>query len=257
MEKLFIKNRKGQKVCVFVEQPAGKPKGLAIVMHGRSGGKDEPHIATFARAFLNNAYTVIRFDTTNTFGESEGKFEDVTLTGFYEDLEDVISWSKMQAWYQSPFCLAGHSLGAIAVALYAEKHPEEVKALAPISTVVSGEHIIGAMDRGVLEEWKRTGWWIQRSVSKQGLIKRLKWSHATDLLQYDLMPAINQLTMPILMVVGSDDVITPWQEQKGMFDALPHQFKEFHLIQGAPHTFRDPAHLAEIEQIFNAWIQKL
>ena len=44
-------------------------------------------------------------------------------------------------WYGEPFVLVGHSLGGISTALFAENYPDKVKALAPISTVVSGiEH---------------------------------------------------------------------------------------------------------------------
>src|SRR3972149_12202676 len=94
-EKLFIKNRKGQKIAVLIEKPEN-PKGLAFVMHGLGGFKEQPHIPTFAEVFLENNYTVVRFDTTNSIGESEGKMEDVTITSFSEDLEDVISWAKSQ-----------------------------------------------------------------------------------------------------------------------------------------------------------------
>ena len=138
MEKVTIKNRKNQNIVLILEKAKDK-KGLAFVMHGLGGFKEQPHIETFAKAFSDASYTVVRFDTTNTYGESDGDYADATTTNYYEDLEDVISWAKTQPWYQEPFCLSGHSLGGISTALYAEKYPEKLKALAPISTVVSGE----------------------------------------------------------------------------------------------------------------------
>ena len=132
MQKIFIKNRKDQKVSVVVEQPV-KSQGLAFVAHGLGGNKDQAHIRTMAKAFLDNNYTVVTFDTTNTFGDSDGSYDDATVTNYHEDLEDVIVWAKSQPWYIEPFCLVGHSLGAISVALYAEKYPNLVKGLAPIS----------------------------------------------------------------------------------------------------------------------------
>lgn len=30
--------------------------------------------------------------------------------------------------------------------------------------------------------------------------------------------------------------------------------KEIHIIKGAPHTFKEAGHLAEIKTIFNNWI---
>lgn len=257
MEKLFIKNRKGQRLCVLVEKPTLKPQGLGFVMHGLGGFKEQVHIQTFAKALLEYGYTVVRFDTTNTFGESDGNYEDATTTNYYEDLEDVISWAKTQPWYQEPFDLVGHSLGGMSVALYAEKHLEKVKALAPISTVVSG--LLSTQTpahKAVYPEWERTGWRETASESIPGLIKRLKWSHVADRLKYDLLPDASKLTMPVLLIVGENDESTPVEHQQILFSAIPGNKKELHIIKGAPHTFRDPEHLKEIEQIFNAWLKK-
>ena len=99
MSKESILNRKGQKVVVLIDEKK-KSKGLAFVMHGLSGNKEQPHIQVIAKSFAGNGYTVVRFDTTNTFGESDGNYEDATITNYYEDLEDVISWASKQKWYK-------------------------------------------------------------------------------------------------------------------------------------------------------------
>ena len=82
--KQFIKNRKGQKVAVLVEGGANK-HGLAFVMHGLGGFKEQPHLQVMDDAFFEYGYMVVRFDTTNTFGESDGRYEDATTTNYYED----------------------------------------------------------------------------------------------------------------------------------------------------------------------------
>lgn len=252
--KLFIKNRHNKNIVVVVEENLN-PKGLAFIMHGLGGFKEQKHIQTFAEAFKENNFTTVIFDTTNTFGESDGNYEDATTTNYYEDLEDVINWAKTQSWYKEPFWLVGHSLGGISTALYAERYPQKVKALAPISTVVSGQLSIETKSAsGELQEWERTGWRETQSESKPGLIKRLKWSHMVDRMKYDLLPEVNKLTMPVLILVGDKDDSTPSEHQKILFDALTGK-KEMHVIKGAPHTFRDPEHLAEIKTIFDKWIK--
>ena len=82
MTQEFIQNRKGQSVAVLLER-AMPQKGIAFVMHGLGGFKEQPHIQTYAKAFLDNGYTVVRFDTTNTFGESDGDYQDATTTNYY------------------------------------------------------------------------------------------------------------------------------------------------------------------------------
>lgn len=255
--KTFIENRNGQKICV-VEESSGSEK-LAIVMHGLGGDKDQPHIRAMAEAFTELGYTVVTFDTTNSFGESDGLYEDATTTNYYSDLEDVIAWASGQSWYVEPFVLCGHSLGGISTALYAENYPEKVKALAPISTVVSGalsfdtHKMFPNMED--LDDWKREGIRITKSYDGKR-DKRLKWSHMEDRLKYDLIPKVDKLSMPVLMVVGENDNRTPVVHQQILLDALSGP-KEMHVIQGALHSFYEPHEQEELKEIVKQWAQKL
>ncbi len=253
-KKIFIKNRHDKKIAVVVRQNPNQ-KELVFVMHGLGGFKEQPHIQTFAEVFEENGFTVVLFDTTHTFGESEGDYADATTTNYYEDLEDVIKWAKNQSWYREPFWLVGHSLGGISIALYAERHPEEIKALAPTATVVSGKlSYEDSSEKDKVADWKKTGWKIEPSNAVPGRIKKLKWSEMEDRLKYDLLPEAYKLTMPVLLIVGDQDRGTPYRHQNFFFDKLPGR-KELHLIKNAPHTFKDPEHLAEIKVIFDKWIK--
>lgn len=257
MQKITIQNKHNQNLAVVLEE-VPHAKGIAFVMHGLGGFKEQPHVQTFAAAFREKGYTTIMFDTTNTLGESDGQYEDATVTNYYSDLEDVINWAKGQEWYQEPFFLAGHSLGGICTALYAENHPEEVKGLAPISTVVSGKLSLESPNKeDKIDEWRETGWLIKESKSKTGMMKRLKWSHMEDRLKYDLLKKVDQLTMPVLMIVGDQDDSTIPEHQQILFDAIPAEQKELHIIAGAPHTFREKAHLDEIKGYFLSWIDSI
>lgn len=257
MEKLFIKNRRRQKISLIIKINKDQ-NGLAFVMHGLGGFKEQDQIIAFADAFRERGFSVIRFDATNTLGESDGKYEDATVTNYYEDLEDVIKWTQGQKWYQWPFVLAGHSLGGICISLYAEKYPKKVLALAPISTVISGKLSIEAHKRYKSEdftEWEKTGWREEESRSKPGVMKRLPFSHIYNRLKYDLLPDVSKLTMPVLLIVGENDTLTPPDHMQILFEALPG-LKEYYIIKNAPHTFRDKKHLEEIKILFLRWIDK-
>lgn len=253
MEKLFIKNRKNQNIAVIIEKSENQ-KGLSFVMHGLSGNKNEPQIETFAKAFRDNNFTVIRFDTTNTFGESDGNYEDATVTNYYEDLEDVINRAKTQDFYEEPFVLCGQSLGSMCTALYAENFPEKVKALAPISLVISGKMSLEIYPKEMVAEREKS--WRRIQTRSNGSLKKLKRGHMIDRLNYDILPKSNVLTMPVLMLVWELDDSTPAHQQKILFDSLSWE-KELHIIKDAPHTFKDPRHLEEIYQIFDKRIKKI
>lgn len=258
--KIFIKNRKGEKICILIEGEENNPPaggGLVFVMPGLGGFKEQPHIIAAAESFLENGFITVRFDTTNSFGESEGKYENATITSYYSDLEDVIDWAATQSWYKEPFVLTGHSLGGICTVLFAEKHPEKVRALIPISPVVSGklstetEYFIKIRD-----DWERTGWLEEESYSRPGEVKRLPWSHVLDRVKYDLIPLAKNLTMPVLIIVGDKDTTTPLEHQKILFEAIPGK-KEIAIIKGAAHSFRHQQNISDLKKTISDWIKKL
>lgn len=254
--KTFFQNRKGLKICILVEE-APNAKGLIFIMHGLGSNRDRPTPKTIAEVFVENGYTAVRFDASNSTGESEGKYEDQTITTYYHDLEDVIAWAKNQSWYMEPFILEGSSLGGITTALYAENFPEKIKALAPVATVVSGQLSAQVKDKkGELENWKTTGWQIKEHPAKLGLTQKLPWSHMEDRLQYDLLPKADQLSMPVLLIVGEKDDVCPLEQQQLLYKLLPGK-KELQIIKGSPHSFQQPEHLRNLKMIFNDWIKTL
>ncbi len=259
MQKFTIQNRHGLKIVGNISIPEN-PKGLAFVMHGLGGTKEQPHILLIADIFLKNEHTVVNFDGTNSLGESEGKYENATMQFHYEDLVDVINWAKTQEWYMEPFVLAGHSLGGYAVARYAEDYPNEVKGVFPFALVVAGQFSYEANEKFYperLKEWKETGWKEEESKSFPGVIKRLPWSHMEERLKHDLRPNAKNITMPILFVTGDEDTSCTPESQRILYDLVESSNKEFHIVKGAPHTFREPEHLEQLKNILDNWLKKL
>ncbi len=253
----FIKNRNNKKISILIDKPKDNVKGIAFVMHGLGGRKEQAHMEVFSKSFVESGYISIRFDTRNTFGESEGSYEEANITSYYEDLQDVTMWAKKQEFYREPFFLIGHSLGGICICLYAEEYPQRVKGVAPISTVVSGKLNIENMPKEEIEEYNRTGWRINKSTTIPGLIKKLKWEqYKKDILKYDLLKKVEKLKMPVLLIVGDKDESTPLSHQKILYSKIPGK-KELHIIEDAPHTFIDVKHLDEINVIIKNWIRTI
>ncbi|MFA6999941.1 MAG: alpha/beta fold hydrolase [Candidatus Paceibacterota bacterium] len=258
MEKFEIKNRKGLKIVGELSIPK-KSKGLSFTLHGLGGFKEQPHIIILANTLLENDYTVINFDATNSTGESGGKYGNATFQDHYENLVDVITWAKTQIWYKQPFILAGQSLGGYAVARYAEDYPKEVKALLFYAGVVAGELSYKSKEKfesAKFKTWKETGWREEESKSRPGLIKRLPWSYMEEGLKHDLRPNASKLTMPILFVVGGSDKAHISGDQKVLYDIVSGP-KEMHIVPGAPHDFCDLEHLRQLKTVFNNWLKNL
>ena len=253
-----IKNRKGLEIVGEILIPK-KSIGLAFVLHGLGGFRQQNHIQTIAKTFFENNYTVVNFDATNSIGESGGKYENATMQNHYEDLVDIVNWSKNQEWYQEPFALAGHSLGGFAVAKYAEEYSEKVKAVFPYALVVSGELSFEASKKFKNQEitnWEKTGWTTRQSASKPGTELKLPWSHMEERLKHDLKPNASKLTMPVLFVVGEKDESCPPQHQNIFYDLVPG-LKELHIVSEAPHTFKEQKHLNQLKEILDNWLKKI
>lgn len=255
MEKFFIKNRKGQKIVGVVEK-SDKPSGLAFIMHGLQGFKEQKHIKAIAEAFKETGYTVVRFDTTNALGESDGKVDDVTLTQSYKDLEDVIKWARSQPWYEEPFALSGHSLGSFCITYYAQNHPEKVRLIVPASPIISGRLRHSTWDKKKLKKWKDMGYQDRQSKSKPGARWRIKWAFMVDLLAYDLLPNAHKLTMPVLIIVGEKDTGAPPKHQQKLYDLLSGE-KQMYIVKGSGHTFRQEKELKEIKRVIIDFLDRI
>jgi pimeloyl-ACP methyl ester carboxylesterase len=256
--KTSFKNRENLNIVVEIFEP-GRDK-LLFLMHGLSSSREEKAIIVIKDIFLDNGYTVVAFDATHSFGESEGLYEDATMTSYYNDLEDVINWSKGQSWYIEPFVMCGHSLGGYCVLAYAEKYSDKVKAVFPLAPSISGELSHEAHKRKSLEaynKWKETGWNETPSLSKPGLVKRLKWSHMEDRLKHDLYPDINNLKMPVFFIAAENDTSCPVDQVKSFFDKAPSVNKDIKIIEDAPHTWRTEHDLGKLKEYLEGFIRLL
>jgi len=75
-EKLFFKNSKGNKLCGILSS-VNKDR-IIILCHGFSSNKDTQTFPILEKIFNKNIST-FRFDFYG-HGESEGKFEDITVS---------------------------------------------------------------------------------------------------------------------------------------------------------------------------------
>lgn len=256
MEKLTLQNRKGLKIVGVLEKPSGEIKGTCVVQHGWGGHKDKPTVQTIKNAFLAAGFQTFNFDTTHSFGESDGDFEQSTLGSFWEDLEDVTKWVQKQDWFVGPLALTGHSKGGYAVTRYAEEHPNEVDYLVPVAPVVSGKLSYEAHKKchpEEFEKWKQEG--VIERIGKEGDVKRQHWYQMEERLQHDLLPNAQKLTMPVLLVVGSKDE-SCFDQAQILFDALPEGSKSIEIIEGAPHSYYEMSEQEACKNAIVNWLSK-
>lgn len=253
--KTRFKNRNGLKITVRVDGDLSSDK-LVFITHGLSGSKDQPHIEGMRNAFKDAGYSVVSFDTTNSFGESEGDSINATVSSYISDLEDVVAWSEKQTWYKEPFVLAGHSLGGISSLVFTSRYPDKVKALFPMSTVVSGKLWLETWDKEELKIWKNEGYFLKESKSMPGKRGRIGYGLAEDMLNYDALEIASGIKCAVLLVVGADDSGTTPKMHQLLFEKLGGK-KELHIIKGMEHTPKNDEEINEMKKLVKQWLAKI
>ena len=183
-------------------------------------------------------------------GESQAS-EEVTMRRFADDLAAVLD----AAGERRPVTLVGLSMGGYVAFEFFRRHPERVRALVLANTratrdapeVLKGRHdtaervlregsgaVAGGMvDRlfapsapvALRERWRS----IMAATSPVGIAAASRAMAART----DARRLLRRIGVPVLVIVGSDDVITPAGEGRAMAEAAPHG--RIRLIAGAGH----------------------
>jgi hypothetical protein len=251
--KVVIQNRRGADLVMVVDQPS-QPQGVAIVAHGLGSDKDGPDVKAIADAFREHKFITVRYDASNSRGESGGYIEDAKATTYYDDLTDVVGWAQGQPWFKQPLVLAGHSLGATSAALYAEQHPGGVRGLVLISGVISGALHFQEAPQKAPADWEQTWQQIKSSWEQGKSSGKVNWfPFLIDLLRFDVLKKVSGLGMPVLIIAGEKDELAPVIHQQILYNNLPGP-KELQIIPGAGHTLHSEPELSFLKYTIGKWI---
>lgn len=238
---MIIKNRKGFKMSIRINVNDKNTK-LVFLEHGLSSRKEYPHMQVLEDVFSEYGYNVINMDATNSINESESSDEGITTTGHYEDLVDVIEWTKTQDFYKEPFALAGQSLGAISVVRYAGQYPNKVDLLIPCAFPYY--NYIEDELNDFAKEVIKNGFCDKVSKST-GKVLRLKTAYVEDIKKLDLTEQIQKITANTYVVVGSKDNQKHLKNSRSLFQMLNCK-KEFYLLEDIPHDLANTPHDKEL-----------
>jgi uncharacterized protein len=242
MEKLFIKNRKDQKLSVVLHSPKNATTKIIIISHSFKADKDYDTIGVnFAEKVCSQGYAALRFDCYGS-GESEGKFEDSDLFSQKEDLEDVIKFAQKQGYKE--IALAGLSQGA-AMSILA--YTEEIKCLVLWSPALDVRVLYKeyqALFNGndfIIRTQRRTG--------KEIKVGKKMWESLGEIKVFE---HLSKIKSPTLIVCGSED-LNHIQFVHKYFNDFSCE-KKLEIIENADHDFLDPEKEAKAVSLSLSWI---
>jgi alpha/beta superfamily hydrolase len=95
--KIYFKNKKGNKLCGVLVSPDNKNHPIVILCHGFHSTKDNNTNTRLKELLKDKSIATFRFDFFG-HGESEGKFEDITVSQAVEDLLSAIDLLKKKGY---------------------------------------------------------------------------------------------------------------------------------------------------------------
>lgn len=116
-----------QAVIQKPELKQGEQCPMVVFCHGFGGSKDGPLFELIADSLQKHGIASIRFDF-NGHGESEGRFQDMTVPNEIEDAKKVIEYVRDMR-YVSKVALVGHSQGGVVAAMTAGELGSDISAV--------------------------------------------------------------------------------------------------------------------------------
>ncbi|MBI2858660.1 MAG: alpha/beta hydrolase [Chloroflexi bacterium] len=221
------------------------PHPIVVLSHGyMSNRSGEKHLQMGYR-FPLEGIAVLRFDHRGAVGgESDGKFEDTTLTTRIEDLKAALDFVKgMPGINSSRIGLLGSSLGGTTILGLPIEY--KVKAIVLLSTPL----MMPALKPRAREKLDKDGY----LEYQDGL--RIKKGFFDDLPRHDLLQRLKEIRSPLLIVQGDLDEQVP-RHQAFVIYRNANEPKRMQTIAGADHAFTELDKLNEVLALALGWFKK-
>ncbi len=247
-EKLSFKNSKGDKLSAVLSNPSGNKENLIVVMcHGFDSSKESQTYFKLEKALNKKRIASFRFDFFG-HGESEGKFEDITISEAVDDTIQAISFLRQHGFKK--IALFGSSFGGMAALLAASKLPDLncLVLKSPVSDYLG--KISAKEDKVDVEQWKKDGFiWHE---TKRGKL-RLNYSFFEDAEKFSGFEAAEKINVPTLIVHGSWDKVVPVEQSKKTAFLIPNCRLE--IVEGANHKYSNPEEFEKMLKLVSEFVE--
>lgn len=222
--------RDGLQLVGTREEPFGEIYDMAIIFHGFTANRNTSLLKEIANSLRDENIASVRFDF-NGHGDSDGKFENMTVLNEIEDANAILNYVKTDPHVRNIY-LVGHSQGGVVASMLAGLYPDLIKKvvlLAPAATL-KGDALEGNTQGVTYNPDHIPDRLPFKDLTLGGFYLRI----AQQLPIYEVSA---QFTKPVCLIHGTDDtVVSPNASKK--YDQI-YQNSTLHLIEGADHCFSD------------------
>lgn len=222
--------RDGLQLVGTREEPFGEIYDMAIIFHGFTANRNTSLLKEITNILQDENIASVRFDF-NGHGDSDGKFENMTVLNEIEDANAILNYVKTDPHVRNIY-LVGHSQGGVVASMLAGLYPDLIKKvvlLAPAATL-KNDALEGNTQGVTYNPDHIPDRLLFKDLTLGGFYLRI----AQQLPIYEVSA---QFTKPVCLIHGTDDtVVSPNALKK--YDQI-YQNSTLHLIEGADHCFSD------------------
>ncbi|SUP43317.1 alpha/beta hydrolase [Veillonella criceti] len=233
-EQITIFGDHGQLAAVVQTPDNRETYPMVILMHGFSANKDYKLLELIANDLEKEGIASIRFDF-NGHGDSEGRFQDMTVLNEIEDAKQVYAYVK-QLPNVTNISLIGHSQGGVVASMLAGELSQKegstaiqsLVLLAPASNIKDG--VLGSGTFGIQFNVETMPEYIELPSGLR--VGRNYFKAAYNLPIYE---TAKQYTGPVKIIHGTQDEMVPTRYGKQF--ANIYNNVELEILEGYDHEF--------------------
>jgi pimeloyl-ACP methyl ester carboxylesterase len=245
-ERVEFPSRRGNLLVGDLQRAGVRLGPTLVICHGMESTRHGTKQQAMVERFLPLGYSFLRFDFSYV-GESEGRFEDLTISGEVEDALGALDF--LQEFTPSTTVLVGSSLGGAVALLAAARAPDRVQAIATIAAVADTSLFTASLTLEEIAEWRRTG----RRRWRDGYLRS---DFLDDVEHLDIGAAVATLTQPILVMHGEADPVVPPRHARLIREAAKGDV-EVALFPGVGHRFEETGALDALLDRMQRWLARV
>lgn len=234
--------------------PSGETRGVVILVHGYA--EHAARYAHVADALIEKDFAVYAEDHLG-HGLSEG--ERALITDFEHIVDDLHTLATIARGNHPdvPVVLAGHSMGGLLTARYAERYPDELAGAGFLGAVLGDwqwAREVLSYDEIPYQEPEYSGMSRDPETVRQYTEDPLVYhgQYKRPLLESEIVALdrfnaeIDRITMPVLFLHGSADPYVPYQDSLHAVERMASDDKTMRVYPGARHELVNETNRQEV-----------